>query len=402
MVSPQSRKPTLMITVCACLTLGVVVAADLHPSIQYRSAERGWLYVVTSGSDDGAGRIVIVDPKAGRVVGSLLVRGFQPDIVPSLDGARLFVSYDTHKGEVVGGAFEVIDTADGSVLYHREEAESRGGMGGAYQSRMALSNDGGLLFRFKSWTSDISGTSYWIETFDTVRSRMLADKAVLPVCGSATIYPAMQRTVLFVVCPQSEDVRILTLTASGGLGTARPPRVSLGPGLKPGFPPAVLMQDGGRSLTVIKSDGSVLKIDTETGGVVLREAIDRSRRQVSIPEEHAPIGRRAKSPSPTDWLARRAIHGAGASVSADGSTLFVNVISETGSAILILNALTFEQLRTIPYRARYVTFALNSDGNRLYTVDHSSGLVSVIDVASGAEPRSINVGSRPVFAVVAQ
>jgi hypothetical protein len=377
------------------ITTVATVPTRLH------AAAHNWIYVVSTDSNPGSGRITTVDPDAGRVLASL-VRGFRPDLAASRDGTRLFISYDTQKIDITSGAFEVVSTADGSILFHRDEAESRGGMGGSYRTRMALANDGSRLFRFKSWTTDTSGTAYWIETFDVALNRFLPDRAPVPVCGEGTIRPSNQQDVVFVVCPESEDVRILNLTSSGALLNPKPQRVNLGAGTKQGFPPAAFFQDSGRTFTVVKPDGSLIRIDTQTGAVILREAIDRLRRQVPTPEEHPPVGHRVESTLPTDWLAGRSIHGGSVGISPDGSKLYLNVLGAGGGVIAVLDAVTFEQLRLIPYNSEYASFILSADGTQLYAVDRLRKRISVFDADSGRVLRSIELGFKPVFAVVSQ
>jgi len=268
---------------------------------------------------------------------------------------------------------------------------------------MALSRDGVWLFRYKSWRSDETGPSYWIETFDTERNTMLPEKAPLPLCGEATLHPSAQRDLLFVVCPDSEDVRFLKLTNSGAAAEKRPPRLDLGPGAKPGYPLPAFLRDGDRTLSVVKTNGSFVKFDTVSPSVIQRDSIDRVARGVGAPVERPELGPRTETTSPTDWFAGAVINHR-AVLSPDGSRVYTIVgrRSPPLKEITVLDAATLERHRSIPYTRPYVSITISRDGAHLYAIDRDNGLVAVIDAATGQEVRVISgVGPGPVFAVVA-
>ena len=151
----------------------------------FTRAASGWLYVVTSDYKTHKGRVLVVDPASGRIAGAM-DKGYQPEVIPSSDGTRLFVTYDNSRGP--GGAFEVIDGATGAVSLHIDEPYARGGIG-SYSPRMVLSRDGSWLYRYKAEHSMENGYSYWIETFDAAANVMLPERVKLPVCGwTAAMY----------------------------------------------------------------------------------------------------------------------------------------------------------------------------------------------------------------------
>lgn len=400
----QERKRTVGATLLAGAGLALYLATEITAQrvATYVAAARGWLYVVASDYDTHTGRILVVDPESGRVVGGF-TRGYQPDLLPALDANRLFISYDRMVGETAAGAFEAVDASSGTVLMHVDEAESRGGMHGVYRSQMALSRDGAWLFRYKTWISDVNGTSNWLETFDIARNALLPGKAFLPLCGDATIVPSTERRTLFVVCSRSEDIRVVTLSDSGGVPTGAMPRVSVGPGQIPGFPPRAFLQDGARTLTVINSDGSFLHVDTASRNVIHRDVVDRAARQVPAPADRPVAGRRPNAQNPRDWLAGRAVGAPGGVLSPDGSRIYLGVMGKTDSEIAVLTSDTLERLGTIPFTRPFVSFTISSDGAKVYAVDRKGGAVAVIDAASGKELRIIpGLGPGPVFAVVAR
>ena len=97
----------------------VLQAPDLRGNQEgsYIAPRSGWLWVVDSDNFGADGKVLLVDPGARRVVSSLRA-GFQPDIVLSLDGSRLYLAYST--GDQRRGFLDVIDTANGAILQHLE------------------------------------------------------------------------------------------------------------------------------------------------------------------------------------------------------------------------------------------------------------------------------------------
>jgi hypothetical protein len=359
---------------------------------------RGWLYVVASDIRTHTGRVLVVDPLNGRVAREFS-KGYKPEVLPSLDGTRLFVTYDN--SFTPGGAFEVIDAASGEVSLHIDESYARDGIG-SYSPRLALSRDGAWVYRYKAHHTAENGYAYWIETFDAIDNAMLPDVVSLPTCGwAATLHPSTQRDRLFVICPDSEDVRVVTLTPRGG-STDRPPRVALGRGAKRGYALPAFVNDG--ELTVIKTNGALVKIATDTPAVIQQDAVDRVARAVAPPDDAPPQAAMAiEPPNPLDWIAGRVLVGRDAAVSADGSRMFLNAPGRAGrSEFVILNPATFEKVGAIPYARSLDSFTLSEDARSLYAIDHANAQLVVFDTASGIQARIVkNVGPGPAFAVLA-
>lgn len=177
--------------------MGATVLASQGPQ-KLATPRPGWLYVVASDYRNQNGQVLLVDPDPGKVV-SVLETGYEPDIVLSADGARLYLSHIESSAAGPRGTFEVIDTTDGTVVRRFDDTDPWPSRGMAYASRMALSRDGRWLFRFKIHTVG-EQRSYYVETFDTERLAVLPERALVPLCGSAMLIASAQRETVYVAC----------------------------------------------------------------------------------------------------------------------------------------------------------------------------------------------------------
>lgn len=379
--------------------LGSAVALSAQSS---GTAASGSVYVVTSDEKSRLGQVVVLDPDVGRVVG-VVAKGYHPDLAVSSDGALLFVSY-SRKG-APGGVFEVLDAKTGTTLHRLDEPLTWTGRGTrTYASRMALSRDGAWLFRFKHLLSAERGAEYWIETFDTAKNTLLPDIATLPLCGQLpTLIPGLQRDVLYVACPQSQDIRVLTLSARGA-SRGQTPRLRLGGTsemLMSGF-----LGPHGDALTLISDEGWFAKLALGSGTLVKKDAVDRVARKVSASGER--LGQTAptrEGRDPQDWFPEASISNEPAVLSRDGSRVYLIVKGRSASdahQLAVLDSDTLERIQLIPLSRPYTSLAISADGSELYAVDTERDSVTVIDAASGLERKTITgVGPRPVFVVVA-
>jgi hypothetical protein len=387
-----------LLLACYVTTLAVIgVSAE-----KKTAPER--VYVVTSGRQADIGRVLVVDPDAGKVI-EAYPKGYRPDVVLSADGDKLFVTYDRKLAQ--GGALEVMDTSSGQVLFRRDEDYARGAGAGGYNSRMTLSRDGTWLYRYKRTFSLTDGPSEWIETFDTTRNVSLPETVRLPLCGEPTLLAGPQREALFVVCPESQDVRVVTVTATGASANRRPARLNLGGAVRLGVTLPIFFGPS-EQLTVIKTNGAYVRVDAASSQISEKDAIDRAARRVSVPDERpvpAPATQVTEPPNDRDWLAGRAISHS-AVLSPDRSILYAIVSRRSPSTpaeIVALDAQRLERIRAIPLRSGVGHFTISYDGSRLYAVDTAGNALVTIDAVSGAELRVIpNVGPEPMFAVTVQ
>jgi hypothetical protein len=361
------------------------------------------VYVVTSGHQTDLGRVLVIDPDAGKVIEGY-AKGYRADVVLSADGDKLFVTYDRQFAQ--GGSLEVLDASSGQMLFRRDEDRARGAGAGGYNSRLTLSRDGTWLYRYKRTFSLTDGASEWIETFDTTRNVMLPETVRLPLCGEPTLLPGTQRESLFIVCPESQDVRVVMVTSAGASTSRRPARLNLGGAMRLGVTLPVFFGPS-EQLTVIKTNGAYARVDAASSQISEKDAIDRTARRVAVPEERAvpapaPATPAAESPNTSDWLTGRAISHS-AVLSPDRSILYAIVSRRppsTPAEIVALDAQRLERIRSIPLRSGVGRFTISRDGSRLYAVDAARDALVIIDAVSGAELRVIpNVGPEPMFAV---
>lgn len=381
--------------------MGATVLASQGPQ-KLATPRPGWLYVVASDYRNQNGQVLLVDPDPGKVV-SVLETGYEPDIVLSADGARLYLSHIESSAAGPRGTFEVIDTTDGTVVRRFDDADPWPSRGMAYASRMALSRDGRWLFRFKIHTVG-EQRSYYVETFDTERLAVLPERALVPLCGSAMLIASAQRETVYVACSVSQDVRVLTLTEQGGSVDRKIPRISVGEAAASDEYMAPFLTQSGQVLTVVRGDGRFVKVNTNSQQVLLKDAVDRSSRNVVNG-----VGRQMRGREPAnqnDWLAGRQVMRQVPVVSPDGERLYLITATGTDSRavrdrVAVLNSDTLDRLQTFLPSHPFVSISISADGKALYAVDTLNAAVLVIDTTTGQELRTISgVGTRPVFAVV--
>lgn len=362
----------------------------------------GWLYVL--GSDHGrlVGHISTIDLARASVVRTFMT-GYKPDVVQSMDGRHLYVASDVPAGVgQLSGVLDVVDATSGEVVKRVRERESRGGMPGVYQSRMALSRDGTLLYRYKHWRSEEGVESQWLAVFDTARNVPLAGRVELPLCGEATIQPLEERGRVAVVCPASSDVRIVSLSRAGNASTTH--IVSVGPGMREGFSPVVFTRDEGRTVTIVKTDGSFVVVDTGSKTVVERDLVDRVARRVPAPGEPRPGIPQPSLPVPDDWFQGRVIPSPPAfALSPDGTRVYVLSNGSQANEVVVFEAVTLQRLAAMPMDRRYESIAISLNGAELFAVDMDTSSLVVMEASSGkVRARISGLARSPVIAVVAR
>jgi YVTN family beta-propeller protein len=409
----RGRDHYLTALALCCVSLAGVVL-DGQGNGKYVPARPGWLYVVASDFRAKAGSITIVDPGAGRVVGSLS-KGYEPDLALSLDGRRLFLSYVEEQPDgQPRGVFEVIDARTGTVIDRRDDPDPWPSRGMAYTSRMALSRDGEWLYRFK--LSDSLTASGYVEVFDTSRNVVKAKTPVVSLCSPATLVPGDDRRTLYLACAKAQDVRRLVFDDGGTLLT-KPQRTSVEGGPHGEHLTAFMAPDG-RTVNVIKGDARYVRVDAVSGQVAQKDAVDRVGRNVPVPTNAPGLGAGNRDrgagvsdvANPFDWLAGRQIRRQPPVLSPDGSRVYLlTALGDDEHAggrrnqVAVLNGETLDLVQTIGLSRPSVSITLSQDGSRLYAVDTLNASLVVIDTATGNEVRTIpGVGRRPVFAIVAR
>lgn len=91
---------------------------------------------------------------------------------------------------------------------------------------------------------------------------------------------------------------------------------------------------------------------------------------------------------------------AGLSLAAGAGKLFVASLGSDEVAVIDLNDDTQSGGFPVPGSKNTIGIAVNDDGTRAYTVGQNNDIVSVIDVPSGEVLRQVNVGAKPLNAVI--
>lgn len=199
-------------------------------------------------------------------------------------------------------------------------------------------------------------------------------------------------------------MRVLTLTEQGGSVDRKIPRISVGEAAASDEYMAPFLTQSGQVLTVVRGDGRFVKVNTNSQQVLLKDAVDRSSRNVVNG-----VGRQMRGREPAnqnDWLAGRQVMRQVPVVSPDGERLYLITATGTDSRavrdrVAVLNSDTLDRLQTFLPSHPFVSISISADGKALYAVDTLNAAVLVIDTTTGQELRTISgVGTRPVFAVV--
>jgi len=183
-----------------------------QPAIQvenWSQPQPGWLYVLDPKPGDAAGRIWLIDPQTGKVMGGIRTSA-SPDFALSPDGSRLYVASSTGNDS---NQLAVIDTAQGIIL-------KSGAVVGraAYDelppfSTMAVSGDGLALRMLIDAPKSEDKDAFLLATFDTRAGEFLPGIVHLGNCGPGRFisYPAADH--FDFLCPRTNRVRLIRVDA---------------------------------------------------------------------------------------------------------------------------------------------------------------------------------------------
>ncbi len=399
------------------LAVGALLAAGIFLCPRARgqssSVPAELLYVADSNGStpDEHAQVLVVDPQKRAVVKIYPTRS-HPDIVLSPDGKRLYLAYyfDPHDkdgqphGEV--GRLDVIDTSTWTVVASASHSEWAG-MGPAYDSSMALSNDGHWLYMYVSMGALNAPPSEGVAVFDTTINKFLADIVSLPGCGAAVLAPWTSSTGLSVVCSYSSNVRNVQFNANGVPGTRVPSGIAI-PNRHQGatrfYQPGdnAAFMSGDKELTVIMGDSRFAKLNLGTGGVLQEGTIQFS--QPLIPAG-TPAGAGAYDVKGR-YVSSRLIQ------ESQGKMFLVlarnDRIFHAADAIAVVDAKTLQQISLFQPGYLFWNAVLSVDGKRLYLISADAdstgktlnGNIHVLNSADGSEIEEITgVGTTPTILI---
>jgi hypothetical protein len=276
--------------------------------------------------------------------------------------------------------------------------------------RMVFSLDGRWLYVFKlHYAQGRQDRHYtYLATFNVAEGRFLPGKAILNDCmtGMPLVLPR-ERQVAFLCDYEEQEVRFLELAQSGvEAATAQGERRIAVSSLEffKGIPRqdlsialGVLSTDG-RTLTVVLSNGHFLRVDTESRRVFQTGAIDEQASKLT--------NRKGASDVADAWMADKKIERQAATVSPDGSKLYVGVRRRSygtmSDLVAVLDSQSLNRIGIIKPRYSFSALAISRDGSRLYAISPEQACIMVMDAATGREIKVIyDVGETPARAIVA-
>lgn len=385
----------------ACLVFGGKPAAEMNPqqTAGAVTARSGWLYVVTSDYREKTGRLTLVDPNSGEIKATW-TKGYELDLTLTPSGERGFLSYQRLDSDAIPRAtFEVFDAVNGKTLLALPDEDPWPSIGSSnYFSRMAVSANGRWLYRYKVGPSPAAVP--YVQLFDITRNAFLPTVRKLPECTRPRLIPSSSPEGVYVVCSDSQEVKFVRNSAILGDVVGQAEHISvLGSRRESPSTDLTAFFDATQRLKVIKGTGAYVDVSLEPPGIIGQGVIDRASR--GLPQTPPPGFRSA-----SDWLAERSIRYQKPVFSPDKSRLFLMVQSKrsgeihpTTREIVVLEAGNLTRVSLFSVSGELVNLAMSPSGTHLYGIDSIRGVLLVMNPITGAQLRSVSLGTRPVFAV---
>ena len=358
--------------------------APLHAGAEpdrWTAPQPGWLYVIDHLASRS--RLLLIEPEQGKVMGSLAL-GYSAEMSLSRNGAKLFVSFGDYESEPKTLRLAVIDTASGKI---ETSVENEGAMLWHLPPpvpNIAAAPDGSRVFILKRRTRAPGSDDYAVAPFDARTGRFLQEMPV-PHCSSAALF-ALDEAKAVLAC--GGESRIIFLDAAG-------PPEAIGE-LDLPYPPGQSRHDGngmigeklrevavtpdGKSLLAIRTDGKLARIGIPERKLFELKDVSLSGRWMAgvagtlLPQSSLMFVPCAPMP-----------------LGLDGKMLQMAVI-DTGSN---------ELLKMIRTSRPFWSATTSSDGKFIYALSPWSSAILVIDAKSFNEVRTLRAGSKPSQVLVA-
>lgn len=355
--------------------------------------QRGWLYVLDPkpAVGDAAGRVWLVDPGSGTVMGSIRT-GDKPDFALSPDGSRLYVASAT---EGDSSELAVIDTAQGVVL-------KSGTVGGraVYDdlppfSTMAVSGDGLALRILIDAPKSPDQDAVMLATFDTQAGEFLPGVVHVGNCGPGRFISYPTATHFDFLCPRTNRIRLISVDAESkevqNLDVVMPWE------RRDGVAEAVEVP-GSPGINIVRGDGGVAQMDIAT-------------QQFAETAAHPGLPNRIP---PAAWP-----------TSPDGSRLYLGYRKDyerrsdnrfyldygrppnlrpgdaTADEFRVLDTHTWRKVGTIRTKAAFWSATMGNDGKMLYAAAPRKHSILVLDTAKKRQVGTVKIGGAPALAMVA-
>jgi hypothetical protein len=335
--------------------------------------QSGWLYVLDARPDSGdtGGRVWLVDPTAGQIMGSIRT-SYHPDFALSPDGARLYITSDprAHSTEIA-----VIDTAAGAVLGGQELKDRVVPHVLPSFSTMAVSRDGSILWVLMKPT-DYSH----LAAINTVTGEVLPGHPDVAHCDDGQFISFPNANRVDFICPTMKKVRLFNVDSDAkdlnSTYALFPWNHTLG--IAEAFP----SPRNAQLLTIVRGDGAVFQMDAVSLAFYSTAAHGGDWERV-YPGEW-PV-------SPSDGRLYL-----GYSPWAKGSAP-----NTAADEFRVFDTATWKKVGTIKSGVPFWSAAVSNDGKQLYALAPQQHYVMVFDTTTMRQVRTIDVGSMPALAIVA-
>jgi hypothetical protein len=359
----------------------------------WEQPQRGWLYVLDPKPEASAasGKVWLVDPVAGKVVGSIRTGG-SPDFALSPDGGRLYVAsaVDADSSELA-----VIDAARGEVLKSGTVNGRLGYDGIPPFSTMAVSGDGLALRILIDAPKSPDEDALLLATFDTRAGEFLPGIVHLGNCGPGRFisYPTASR--FDFLCPRTNRVRIISVDADShaiqNVDVKMPWERREGVG-------EVLELPGSQDMDIVRGDGGVFHMNATT-------------QQFADTPAHPVLPNRVP---PAAWP-----------TSPDGSRLYLGYKHDydrhsdnrfyldygrppnlrpsnaTADEFRVIDTHIWRKVGTIRTRLAFWSAVMGNDGKTIYATAPQKHSILVIDTGKMKQVSVLKVGGAPSLAIVA-
>lgn len=383
----NSRKvwPGLLVVVVA-VACGAPSAQEPRSALAQRSTGTHAAYVLDANGESLTSRIVRVDPETQRVEGSYPA-GYDPVMTVSPDGTRLYVASARNRGGKLRDELAVIDTVGGKVLSTTPVEDRWEGAGVSPHPSLSLSPDGLWLYVLQVRLTGGAGAEYSVATFDTTRREFLPQSIALGSCGAGFLVPSAHDggRRLQIVCPETHDVRVLTVASNGSADSAEKidlPRVDDGRTDANRNPlelwrlSSAVASPSGDALYAITQNGRVFTVDLWSEEVTASTDLELG------PDTFVPIGQGA----------------------AGGDRLFLGAASLDSTAgidrLRASHVLVVDAAEGVAHAAAtegaFEALGASPLGDAIFVVDSEGQTVTVIDADDPSERAVVrNVGNTP-------
>jgi hypothetical protein len=354
----------------------------------------GWLYVLDPKPESGwsGGRIWLVDPETGEVMGSIRT-GDNADFALSPDGSRLYVA-----SVIEGDSSEmaVIDTVEGVVL----KSGTVGGRAVAEGllppfSTMAVSGDGLALRILIDTPQEPDKDAFLLATFATSAGEFLPGIVHLGNCGPGRFisYPAADHFDVF--CPRTNRIRLIQVDADSR--EIRNVDVVLPWERRDGVGEAIAIP-GSQDIAIVRGDGGVVAMNVKT------HDFEKTTANPGLPNRIPPAA------WPTSPDGSRVYLGHHNDYDRHNDNRFyldygrlpnIRPTNATADEFRVFDTSTWKKIGTIRTKMPFWSAVIGSDGKMLYAMAPQKHSILVIDTVKMRQIRVLKIGGTPALALVA-